>query len=225
MKHQTIWIAAIATALFASNAGAQSTQDIESYARQMELNGQGGVLPAWITTEYPNTFVGIQASLYRCEPGIMPQLYSGDDRNLNRPGYPGCFANADIALNVSALATQNDVSLLRGELAGVGGRVSDVEAQMAASFLQADAALSRVRVDTDRNTTGVAMSFAMAGVGDIAPGETIAISANWGTFGGRNGLAGGFAVRASDKVSFNGGIAFGDKGGAVGGRAGIRFAW
>lgn len=149
---------------------------------------------------YPaTTDVFVRGLDFACPSGVS--LMFTDDYGTNAQG---CEPTELVSINLNEFARQGTLDAFR---------------------LETDAAMKRIQSEADRNTTGVAMSFAMAGVGDIAPGETVAISANWGTFGGRNGLAGGFAVRATENVSFNGGVAFGDKGGAVGGRAGIRFAW
>ena len=72
---------------------------------------------------------------------------------------------------------------------------------------------------------GVAMSLAMDGVGDLGPDEKVAISMNVGTFGGQSGMAAGFAIRAADHLTFNGGVGSGFNGGLVGARAGMRLAW
>jgi hypothetical protein len=72
---------------------------------------------------------------------------------------------------------------------------------------------------------GVAMSLAMDGTGTLGPDEHFALSMNWGTFGGQNGVAGSVAVRAADHLTFDGGIGTGLHGGLVGARAGVRIAW
>ena len=69
------------------------------------------------------------------------------------------------------------------------------------------------------------MSLAMDGTGTLGPDEHVALSMNWGTFGGQNGIAGSVAFRAADHVTFDGGIGTGLRGGLVGGRAGVRIAW
>jgi hypothetical protein len=176
-----------------------------------------------ITGPYPNRFVGVETIIYRCAQDSSnpnsPTLHTHVPFSF--PGKPNCLRGDSIAINISAFALQSDLALLRESMDSVSDRLSGLENSM----LAIEDALGAAKAEADKNTTGIAMAFAMAGVGDIAPGETVAISANWGTFGGKNGFASGFAVRASENVSFNGGVAFGEKGGAVGGRAGIRLAW
>lgn len=109
--------------------------------------------------------------------------------------------------------------------ASVAALQANVNASLATIGGQTDAILRQLESDEDRNATGIAMAFAMAGTTDLGQGEHIAISGNWGTFQGRNGLAAGLAVRATEHLTFNGGLAFGLNGGDVGGRAGFRVAW
>ncbi len=73
--------------------------------------------------------------------------------------------------------------------------------------------------------TGIAMSLAMDGTGELGPDEKVAISMNFGTFGGQNGVAAGVTFRVADHVTFSGGFGTGLNGGLSGGRAGVRFAW
>jgi hypothetical protein len=224
MKISWIIFTAACASIIATGANAQSQSDIDSYATDMETTFRGSdPLGADITGPYPSRFVGVDASVYRCTPEnpnpSNPNLYSNTESQFR--GVQNCLRGDSIAINIAAFALQSDLTQLREGMDGVSDRLSGLENSM----LAIENALGAAKDEADKNTTGIAMSFAMAGVGDIAPGETVAISANWGTFGGKNGFASGFAVRASERVSFNGGIAFGEKGGAVGGRAGIRLAW
>jgi hypothetical protein len=68
------------------------------------------------------------------------------------------------------------------------------------------------------------MAFALD-VPQLQPDEKFAISGNWGTFEGENGLAAGFAARINENIEFNGGVAAGTNEGTVGGRAGFRVGW
>jgi len=90
-----------------------------------------------------------------------------------------------------------------------------------ADFASASVVADQVRI-LDR---GVAMSLAMAGVGDLQSDEHIAFSGNWGTFQGENGGAVGAAYRLTEHVSVNAGFAGSFSGGTYGGRAGIRIGW
>jgi hypothetical protein len=78
---------------------------------------------------------------------------------------------------------------------------------------------------TDRALTGVAMAFAMAGAPTLLQGETFAMSGNWGTFEGENGLAMNAAFRVAKNVQLNGGVAWGLEQDIAGGRVGVRVGW
>jgi hypothetical protein len=73
--------------------------------------------------------------------------------------------------------------------------------------------------------TGIAMAFAMAGMPTLLPGERFAITMNWGTFEGANGLALGTAMRLSENLQLNGSIGYGADQNLVGGRVGLRLGW
>ena len=77
------------------------------------------------------------------------------------------------------------------------------------------------RIDTAN--AGVAMAFAMK-TPTVAENKTFAVSGGWGTFEGENAFAVSGAVRATDMLQFDAGIAVGS-GSAVGGRAGATLSW
>jgi hypothetical protein len=72
---------------------------------------------------------------------------------------------------------------------------------------------------------GVAMAFAMAGVPTLLQSETFAMSGNWGTYEGENGLAVNAALRLASNVQLNGGVAWGLNENLAGGRLGVRVGW
>ncbi len=78
---------------------------------------------------------------------------------------------------------------------------------------------------TDKALAGVAMAFAMSGVPTLLQSETFAMSGNWGTFEGENGLAVNAAVRLAKNVQLNGGVAWGLDQDIAGGRMGVRVGW
>jgi YadA-like membrane anchor domain/Head domain of trimeric autotransporter adhesin len=87
---------------------------------------------------------------------------------------------------------------------------------------------SRLNDLTDRSNkayTGVAMAFAMAGVPTLMPNERFAVTGNWGTFQGTNGLAFNAAARITNNIQLNGGIGYGANQNLVGGRVGVRVGW
>ncbi|NNU16139.1 YadA C-terminal domain-containing protein [Parvularcula sp. ZS-1/3] len=71
----------------------------------------------------------------------------------------------------------------------------------------------------------VAISMAMSGSTWLQQNEKFAVSANWGTFGGSNGMAFSAAGRINKKTSFNAALGVTDRTGQVGARAGVRFGW
>ena len=217
MRVQQIAAAAALMAFASTSASAQSWGDAIEYAQDLELLSFGGSYPPDHAATYGNNGDVLLEGRYSACPGAPRVTTFGSDDD---PSFYAlnCTNSILVLINLNEFARRDDLGSLQSGL-------NDLDARMATLAFQTDASLKRLQADADRNTTGVAMSFAMSGAGDLAPGETVALSANWGTFGGRNGLAAGFAVRASDHVTFNGAAAFGDKDGAVGGRAGVRFSW
>ena len=90
---------------------------------------------------------------------------------------------------------------------------------------QIDRLATRNQDQIDENTDGVALAMAMAGSGWLMPDEKFAMTANWGYYGGSNGVAFSGAARLSRNASFNAGVGFGTKKGEVGARAGVRIGW
>jgi autotransporter adhesin len=88
-----------------------------------------------------------------------------------------------------------------------------------------NARMNEVSAMNDRALAGVAMAFAMAGSPTLLDGERFAMSGNWGTFEGQNGLAMNGAVRLAKSVQLNGGVAYGVNEDLAGGRVGVRVGW
>jgi hypothetical protein len=122
------------------------------------------------------------------------------------------------------LATNTAAGLGLASAAAIGG----IQEEIGSINAQLDLINARLN-DLDSRTTkalnGVSMAFAMAGVPWLLPTERFAVSANWGTFQGTNGIAFNGAMRISTNVQANGGIAFGANGGGAGGRLGVRVGW
>lgn len=78
---------------------------------------------------------------------------------------------------------------------------------------------------TDKAITGVAMAFAMAGAPTLLASESFAMTGNWGTFQGENGMAVNAAMRLAKNVQLNGGVAYGLNEDLAGGRVGVRVGW
>lgn len=106
-----------------------------------------------------------------------------------------------------------------------GNLASDTAAGLG---LASTADISALQQDVSRNTEGVAMAMALGGIPTVLPVDTNrAISASWGTFGGKNALAVGGSARLHNNIFLNGGGALGTRGRGsnAGGRAGLTFAW
>lgn len=105
------------------------------------------------------------------------------------------------------LAGTGDIAAINRQIAGLNSRIDDLSLR------------------TDKAMSGVAMAFAMAGVPTLLPSERFAVTMNYGTFEGANGLALNAAFRLSDNIQFNGGIGYGPDQNIAGGRVGLRMAW
>ena len=120
---------------------------------------------------------------------------------------PTQIVTSDASGNL-ATTTPAALGLASGtDLAGINARLNNLDGR------------------TTKALNGVAMAFAMAGTPSLLPTERFAMSANWGTFDGTNGLALGAALRLSSNAQAEGGLAYGANGGGVGGRLGVRFGW
>ncbi|MDQ0302763.1 autotransporter adhesin [Ancylobacter polymorphus] len=85
--------------------------------------------------------------------------------------------------------------------------------------------LRPVWAEIDRVSEGVAMAMAMD-TPTLPNGKNMAVSAQWGTFGGQNALALSSIARIADDSFFvTGAIGVGFNEGTVGGKAGLLFAW
>ena len=119
-------------------------------------------------------------------------------------------AGGNLATNTAAglgLASSTDISALNSQIVGINTRLNDLDGR------------------TTKALNGVAMAFAISGVPWLQPTERFAVSANYGTFQGTNGIALNAALRLSTRLQAEGGIAYGANGGGVGGRAGLRMGW
>ena len=125
------------------------------------------------------TMAGIGSNASKAAVGAPTQLVasnsSGDVASYT-------FAEFGIVTNgeIGSFATKSELVALNSRIDNVSGRA-------------------------DKALAGVAMAFAMAGVPTLLQSETFAMSGNWGTFEGENGLAMNAAVRLAKNVQLNGG--------------------
>jgi hypothetical protein len=174
-----------------------------------------------------------QAQVVNTVPGQVYVSVVGDPGSVGGTcNLVGVCINPNRGLPFDYFAKSSDVVGIQASVNSFANQVNSITnglnalgTQFAAYSQQTNSILSRLQDDESRNANGVAMAFAMAGVADLGPDEHVAFTGNWGTFEGRNGLAAGVAIRASENISFNGGIATGLNGGGLGGRAGFRIAW
>jgi trimeric autotransporter adhesin len=126
-------------------------------------------------------------------------------------------AGGNLATNTAAglgLASSTDISALNSQIAGINNQIVGINTR-----------LNDLDGRTTKALNGVAMAFAISGVPWLQPTERFAVSANYGTFQGTNGMALNAALRLSTRLQAEGGIAYGANGGGVGGRAGLRMGW
>ena len=142
------------------------------------------------------TMAGIGSNASKAAVGAPTQLVasnsSGDVASYT-------FAEFGIVTNgeIGSFATKSELVALNSRIDNVSGRA-------------------------DKALAGVAMAFAMAGVPTLLQSETFAMSGNWGTFEGENGLAMNAALRLAKNVQLNGGVAWGLDQDIAGGRVGVR---
>jgi hypothetical protein len=127
---------------------------------------------------------------------------------------PTQFVTTDASGNLAAasaadlgIATTGDITSINTQLSQINARLNDLDGR------------------TSKALTGVAMAFAMAGVPNLLPNERFAVTANFGTYEGRNGTAFNAAVRLTEQAQLTGGVAVGINDSVVGGRVGLRLGW
>jgi uncharacterized protein YoxC len=133
---------------------------------------------------------------------------------------------AGIKTNLNAVGTHlsaidSNLDTVNHSLAGVDSRFEGIEHHIESFASRLDGLDDK----SDKALQGVAMAFAMAGTPALGPGETFAMSGNWGGYAGKSGVAFGAALKLGSGVQFDGGIAYGVSEGTLGGRAGMRVGW
>jgi hypothetical protein len=205
------------------------------------LSGPAGLFP------FPTSADGFQLNstpvVLRCNPGATPLPCSGGQHLVYSlaggasalaaipaaAGAPGSNLGVSINGGYADPTSPTGISTINGTIPlsafATSSSVDSLTAQTNQVLQQLQAVDQQLQSQDRTARQGIAASLAMAGTGNLEEGEKFAVSMNWGTFGGQSGVAGGFAMRAADHVTLNGGVAGGVSGGPVGGRAGIRFAW
>lgn len=153
------------------------------------------------------------------------QVFGTATNTYTMPGITSATSTAAQTGTTQIVTSDASGNLATSTLAGLGlassGDISAINSQLASINNRIDDLYSR----SDKANAGVAMAFAMAGVPSLMPGEHLAMTFNYGTFQGQNGLAINAAYRLTDNMQLTGGIGYGANEGIVGGRAGLRVAW
>jgi hypothetical protein len=137
------------------------------------------------------------------------------------------YTMAGITSNASKLAQGVPTTIVTSNAAGdlAAYSVADLGLATDSDLNAINNRLNALSGRTDKALSGVAMTFAMAGVPELTQNERFALMGNWGTFQGENGLAMNGAVRLAKNVQLNGGVAWAVNQDLAGGRAGVRGGW
>jgi hypothetical protein len=102
----------------------------------------------------------------------------------------------------------------------MSGNVGNLQAAIDAQTARINAAFRQI----DRNTEGVAIALAMAGLA-LPDTKVFAISGGMGFFDNKQAFAAQTALRINDVLVLNGGVGLGMESNQVGGRFGVMAAW
>jgi len=191
--------------------------------------GSGGVFPAVVPLNVSDTVAIGNAATARAEGAVA--IGSGAQATRANQFALGTAANTYTAAGITSAAsraaqsgpTQFVTTDASGNLAAAS--VADLGFATTGDLAAINARLNDLDSRTSKALTGVAMAFAMAGVPNLMPNERFAVTANFGTYEGRNGTAFNAAVRLSEQAQLTGGVAVGINDSVVGGRVGLRLGW
>jgi hypothetical protein len=102
----------------------------------------------------------------------------------------------------------------------MSGNVDNLQAEIDAQTARINSAFRQI----DRNTEGIAIALAMAGLA-LPDGKVFAISGGMGFFDSKQAFAAQTAVRLNDVLVLNGGVGLGMQSSQIGGRFGVMAAW
>lgn len=105
-----------------------------------------------------------------------------------------------------------------------GQRLDSLDARMSDGFAALASGIDRVNQRVDVAHEGVAMAMALSSP-YVPEDKTFALSGGWGTFEGKNAFGLSGAVRATEYLQFDAGVAYGASTASVGGRMGATLAW
>ena len=129
----------------------------------------------------------------------------------------------------TATLTTTGNATIGGNLDMTGGRISNLADPIALSDAATkgyvDSGLASAFKEIDRNTQGIAIAMAMAGL-SIPEGKNFALGANMGFFDDKQAIAIQAAIRLSPNVIITGGFGTGVQDmSTTGGRVGVQAAW
>lgn len=213
MRTQFLSIAAAVAALNIGDAQAQRWNDALQF-ENTNVTGPGFGNPHFDIETSQSTDLAVQVEGAGCGAGNSLPTFTANGIPLTVAtssnlffGPTNCAPGGSMLINLNQFARESDLIVFQAQAAAMN------------QFGQ------KLQADSVRANQGVAMSLAMAGIGDLQSGEHIAFSGNWGTFQGQNGGAVGVAYRLNEHLSVNAGFAGSLDGGAYGGRAGFRIGW
>jgi trimeric autotransporter adhesin len=137
------------------------------------------------------------------------------------PGLTSAASNSAQSGTTQVVTTDAQGNLGTVPLSGLGGGGGGAPFDPSALT----AAIGQMDHRVNKAFTGVAMSFAMAGVPTVLPNEKFVFTLNWGTFQGENGSAVSAAFRIYKNVQANASFAYGFRENMGGARAGLRFGF
>jgi hypothetical protein len=131
-------------------------------------------------------------------------------------------------IQTTTLSTTGDASI-GGNLDMTGGRITNLADPInpldAANKQYVDVGLAKAFKEIDRNTQGIAIAMAMAGL-TLPEGKSFALGANMGFFDDKQAVAIQAAIRLSPNLTLTGGFGTGVQDlNTTGGRVGIQAAW
>ncbi len=207
----------------AANAASATAADAVAIGNQAQAGGTGAVALGNNTSAgFSNSAaIGNGATATRADQ----QVFGTATNTYTAPGITSAASKAAQTGPTQIVTSDAGGNLSTSTLAGLGLATSANIASINSQLNSMNNRINDLYTRSDKADAGVAMAFAMAGVPTLMPGEHLAMTMNYGTFQGQNGLAINAAYRLANNMQLAGGIGYGPNEGLVGGRVGLRVAW